>query len=158
MGNYENIDDNGKENAYEDRSGTTSQTGGSGGGGGGGSIPVNYAAAMAGLAGFQYPGGQSNAAASAAFLNPAHYPAYAAAQYNAALAAGYWPGAGGQAGPNTTGGGGGGQNSGNVIDRGGPLAPNSAATAPTTITSTNTATNQYSPSQKNISASAKIQQ
>jgi hypothetical protein len=54
---------------------------------------------MAGLAGFQYPGGnQGNASGSAAFLNPSHYPAYAAAQYNAAMAAGYWPAAAGQVG------------------------------------------------------------
>lgn len=68
---------------YDERGSSSGQASG---------IPVNYAAAMAGLAGFQYPGGQGNAAAaSAAFLNAAHYPAYAA-QYNAALAAGYWPG------------------------------------------------------------------
>ncbi|PJF19046.1 hypothetical protein PSACC_01132 [Paramicrosporidium saccamoebae] len=70
------------ESVYEERSSTSGQASG---------IPVNYAAAMAGLAGFQYPTGQSSSAASAAFLNAAHYPAYAA-QYNAALAAGYWPG------------------------------------------------------------------
>lgn len=80
--NYESGDDNGKESVYEERSSTSGQASG---------IPVNYAAAMAGLAGFQYPTGQSSSAASAAFLNAAHYPAYAA-QYNAALAAGYWPG------------------------------------------------------------------
>lgn len=51
---------------------------------------------MAGLAGL-YPAGQGTQAA--AFLNPAHYPAaYAAAQYNAALAAGYWPGTTGSMG------------------------------------------------------------
>lgn len=58
-------------------------------------ISQNYAAAMAGLAGYQYPqqGQASNAATAAAlqaYMNQA-YPAYAAAaQYNAA-AAGYWP-------------------------------------------------------------------
>lgn len=63
------------------------------------SVSANYAAAMAGLAGL-YPGGQAGTAASAAFLNPVHYPAaYAAAQYNAALAAGYWPGAPTAGGP-----------------------------------------------------------
>jgi hypothetical protein len=83
VNNYESGDDNGKDSVYDERSG---------GGGQASGIPVNYAAAMAGLAGFQYPSGQGNAAAaSAAFLNAAHYPAYAA-QYNAALAAGYWPG------------------------------------------------------------------
>lgn len=62
-------------------------------------VSANYAAAMAGLAGL-YPGSQAGTAASAAFLNPVHYPAaYAAAQYNAALAAGYWPGAPTGAGP-----------------------------------------------------------
>jgi len=57
----------------------------------------NYAAAMAGLAGYQYPTqGASNAATAAALAQAymsqaAHYPAYAA-QYNAAAAAaGYWP-------------------------------------------------------------------
>lgn len=61
-----------------------------------GAISQNYAAAMAGLAGYQYPQQGSNTAAAAlaqAYMNQqaAHYPAYAA-QYNAAAAAaGYWP-------------------------------------------------------------------
>lgn len=87
QGTYENAEDAGKEAMgmamYDER------TGGAAGAQAAG-MSANYAAAMAGLAGFQYTGGQT--AANAAFLNPSHYPAYAAAQYNAALAAGYWPG------------------------------------------------------------------
>lgn len=46
------------------------------------SLP-QYAAAMAGLTGYQYPtGGQ-------AYMNPAHYPAYTS-QYNNIPAAAYW--------------------------------------------------------------------
>lgn len=56
------------------------------------SLSSNYAAAMAGLAGYPYPQqGMQNSASNAAVAQAyAHYPAYAA-QYNAALAAGYWP-------------------------------------------------------------------
>lgn len=49
---------------------------------------ASYAAAMANLAAFPYP----TNAASAAFLNAATFPS-TYAQYNAALAAGFWPGA-----------------------------------------------------------------
>lgn len=48
-------------------------------------MPQNYAAAMAGLAGYQYPTGNQ------AYMNPAHYPAYAAAQQYNNMAAAYWP-------------------------------------------------------------------
>ncbi len=61
------------------------------------SLPSNYAAAMAGLAGYPYAqqAGTSAAAVAQAYMNQAaaaaHYPTYAA-QYNAAaMAAGYWP-------------------------------------------------------------------
>lgn len=58
-------------------------------------VSQNYAAAMAGLAGYQYPqqaAGNAAAALAQAYMNQAaaHYP-YAAAQYNAAAASGYWP-------------------------------------------------------------------
>lgn len=57
--------------------------------------PQTYAAAMAGLTGYQYSAGGAGSAASMAqaYMNPAHYPAYAAAaQYNnMAAAAAYWP-------------------------------------------------------------------
>lgn len=80
-------EEGGKDGSYDDRA-SVSQANATNA-----NVSANYAAAMAGLAGL-YPGSQTSAAASAAFLNPAHYPAaYAAAQYNAALAAGYWPGA-----------------------------------------------------------------
>lgn len=51
---------------------------------------ASYAAAMANLAGYPYPPGQVNAA-STSYLNVGNYPT-GYAQYNAALAAGYWPG------------------------------------------------------------------
>lgn len=80
-------EDGGKDSAYQDRhvSGTSQSN----------LQAANYAAAMAGLAGFPYPGAQQSTAQGAPYMNPAHYPAYAAAQYNAAMAAGYWPGHGG---------------------------------------------------------------
>lgn len=75
-------DEAGKEGVYDDRhTSAASQVN---------MQAANYAAAMAGLAGFQYPGGASQMP-SQAYMNPVHYPAYAAAQYNAAMAAGYWP-------------------------------------------------------------------
>lgn len=49
---------------------------------------------MAGLAGYPYSAqtGSNPAAVAQAYMTPAHYPAYAAAaQYNAAMASGYWP-------------------------------------------------------------------
>ena len=48
---------------------------------------------MAGLAGYPYPQqGIQNASSNSAVAQAyAHYPASYAAQYNAALAAGYWP-------------------------------------------------------------------
>jgi hypothetical protein len=54
-------------------------------------IPQNYAAAIAGLAGYQYPtGAQGSTSIAQAYLNQAaHYPAYAS-QYNN-MAAAYWP-------------------------------------------------------------------
>lgn len=54
-------------------------------------IPQNYAAAIAGLAGYQYPtGAQGSASMAQAYMNQAaHYPAYAS-QYNN-MAAAYWP-------------------------------------------------------------------
>ena len=54
-------------------------------------IPQNYAAAIAGLAGYQYPtGAQGSTSMAQAYLNQAaHYPAYAS-QYNN-MAAAYWP-------------------------------------------------------------------
>jgi hypothetical protein len=73
-----------------------SGAGGRGAGASGGNASGNnsYATAMANLAGFPYSGGQVvNSASAAAFLNPNNFsPSYAAAQYNAAIAAGYWPG------------------------------------------------------------------
>lgn len=81
----------GKEPIYEERPASA----GLGHGGGGGLAAANYAAAIAGMAGYPYASGTgssgtastgSNAPAGpGAYLNPAHYPAYAAA-----MAANYW--------------------------------------------------------------------
>lgn len=59
-------------------------------------VSQNYAAAMAGLAGYQYPqqaAGNAAAALAQAYMNQAaaHYPYAAAQNYAAAAASGYWP-------------------------------------------------------------------
>ena len=82
-GSYD--EDAGKEGVYDDRHAGASQAN---------LQAANYAAAMAGLAGFQYPAGTAPMPGQP-YMNPVHYPAYAAAQYNAAMAAGYWPNHGG---------------------------------------------------------------
>lgn len=92
MSNYETEDVGNDDGSGQGRGGV----GISGGASGASGMPPNnsYASAMANLAGFPYSAGQVvNPASAAAFLNPVNFSSsYAAAQYNAAIAAGYWGG------------------------------------------------------------------